>query len=324
MRWQRLLSFVLVGACVQVLAAGRNRDVEAVALLESFYDGSISPNQLVNRLSYLGSTRFASDQLVDKLRRTADVRRRGAMLEVLSQIASYSEDGERALLRALNDDALGNRMSAAKALGRIKSTKATAPLEGLLGDQATGARREAARALGVIGKPRSGPPLIAAAKIEDDLETRVVMLMAVGKTGDVRQVAALEGFLENSSESARLSAAQALCLLGSAKGQAFAKKVISSEDRLERLQGVRLFEGTSLKVAKALLTPALEDQDHAVRAAAARVLAAAGDESKVEWLVIQSAKQSGPEAVLIYESEIEKLRVEPERRAAILKKAGLP
>jgi len=309
---------------VQVLAAGRNRDVEAVALLESFYDGSISPNQLVNRLSYLGSTRFASDQLVDKLRRTADVRRRGAMLEVLSQIASYSEDGERALLRALNDDALGNRMSAAKALGRIKSTKATAPLEGLLGDQATGARREAARALGVIGKPRSGPPLIAAAKIEDDLETRVVMLMAVGKTGDVRQVAALEGFLENSSESARLSAAQALCLLGSAKGQAFAKKVISSEDRLERLQGVRLFEGTSLKVAKALLTPALEDQDHAVRAAAARVLAAAGDESKVEWLVIQSAKQSGPEAVLIYESEIEKLRVEPERRAAILKKAGLP
>lgn len=319
----RLIFFGLVGMCALAQGAGRNRDAEAAMALESFFEGSMSANQLSNRVSFLSAERFASDQLVDRLRKTADPKKRGQMLEVLSQIAAYSDDAEVVLMRALSDDVLGNRMAAAKALGRIKSAKAMPKLETLLGDSALGARRAAAQALGAIGKPKSGAALAAAAKIEEDVETRAVMLMAIGKTGDTKQTKALETYLESSSESARLAAVQALCLLGSPKGQAFAKKVLSSDDKLERLQGVRLFEGTSLKLAKPLLTPALDDEDHAVRAAAGRVLAQAGDESKVDWLVIQSAKQEKASVSLLYENELEKLRVDPERRAAILTKAGL-
>lgn len=324
-RVQGLSVLAMVGACALAHGAGRNRDLEALNVLDAFFDGSAGVNQVVNRITFLGAERLATDLISDKLRRSVDPVRRGAMLEVLSQLAVFSDDAELVLLRALTDEPLGNRMAAAKALGRIRSPKAAVKLEPMLADKATGARREAARALGNIGKPKSGAPLLAAAKIEEEPETRGVMLMAVGKAGDPKQAAALEPFLENDSESARLAAAQALCLLGSAKGQAFAKKVLSSSDRLERLQGVRLFEGTTLKVASPLLTPSLEDADHSVRAAAARVLAQAGDSSKTDWLIIQSAKLEGqPQLQLTYESEIEKLRVSHEARAAILQKAGLP
>ncbi len=324
-RAQRLLVLVVVGACALAQGAARNRDLEALNVIDAFFDGTVSVNQLVNRITFLGAERLATDQLTDKLRRSVDPVRRGSVLDALSQLAVFSDDGEVALLRALNDEPLGNRMSAAKALGRIRSAKAAVKLEPMLGDKATGARREAARALGNIGKPKSGAPLLAAAKIEEELETRAVMLMAVGKAADPKQAPALEVFLESDSESTRLAAAQALCLLGSAKGQAFAKKVLSSSDRFERLQGIRLFEGTALKVAQPLLTPVLDDADHGVRAAAARVLAQAGDASKAEWLLIQSAKLEGsPQTQLAYESEIEKLRISPEARAAILKRAGLP
>ena len=66
----------------------------------------------------------------------------------------------------------------------------------------------------------------------------------------------------------------------------------------------------------------LKDTDDKVRARAARFLVQGGDGKSLDWLVIESAKAKG-ELRLVYEDELEKLRVTDEQRQAILKKAGL-
>ncbi len=67
---------------------------------------------------------------------------------------------------------------------------------------------------------------------------------------------------------------------------------------------------------------ALKDEAPRVRARAARLLAESGDRSQVAWLVLESARADG-EAKLVFEDELEKLRVTDEQRNDVLKKAGL-
>jgi HEAT repeat protein len=185
-----------------------------------------------------------------------------------------------------------------------------------------GVRREAARALGALHATKAGPALMKAAQAEGEPEVREAMLVAAGQAGDKRQTAALERFLDDSSESARFAAAQGLCALGSTRGFEFAKKRIASADRYERMRGVLLFEGARAKDAAAVLEPLLDDKDLAVGAAAARVLYQGGDEKKLDWLVLHSFQSNG-ENKLVYEKELEALRLADDQRRAILAKAGI-
>lgn len=313
---------VVVGACtaLHAHAAAPNHDADVRALFAGFDDGSVTPNQLVNKLVLFDAQKAGTAQLVLRLRRTSDERRRGRMLQVLSSIAVLSDDALSVSLAALGDEALGNRMAAAKTLGRLKSVNAVSALEGLLRDKATGARREAARALGALAQTRSGAALMAATQVEDEPETRALMLVAIGSVGDRAQTPALEPFLGASSESTRFAAAHALMRLGAASGEAFVKRALASADSLERLQGVQVLEG----VSSPLLNRMVNDPNDEVRATAARMLAQAGDARRIEWLVVESEKRKAePNAQVFYEREIEKLRVSHETRDGILKKAGL-
>ena len=313
---------VLVGACaaLDTHAAAPTHDAHVRALFAAFDDESLTPNQLVNKLVLFDAQRAGTAQLAARLRRTSDERRRGRMLQALASIAVTDEDAVSTALAALHDDALGNRMAAAKTLGRLKSPSAAAALEALLRDKATGARREAARALGALAQRSAAPALMAAAKIEDEPETRAVMLLAIGAVGDRAQTPALEPFLGASSESTRFAAAQALMRLAAPSGEAFVKRALASADALERLQGVQLLQG----VHSPLLERMVNDPNDEVRATAARVLAEAGDARRIEWLVIESERHAAaPNAQVFYEREIEKLRVSRETRDGILKKAGL-
>ena len=148
------------------------------------------------------------------------------------------------------------------------------------------------------------------------------MISAAGKAGDKKQIPALEALLKDDSESTRLAGGQALCALGAPKCAVFAGKLIASKDKNERFQGVMLFDGASAKVSSATLTPLLSDKDDKLRARAARILTQGGDPKSLSWLVIESAKAKG-EIRLVYEDELERLRVTDEQRQAILKKAGL-
>lgn len=313
---------VVVILCVACLGeAKRNNRLEAAKVLGAFLQGTTALNQAINRVQYLGEERFVSGELALAYRR-ASGRQRGQILEFLVSLGVRDPEIEQVFLRAINSGETGEVMGGARGLGRIKSEAGLRPLLEVLKSPLLGPRREAARALGEIGKGAAGAPLLKAAKTETDLDLRLLMIAAVGRCGDKRQISALGALLKDESESTRLAAGQALCVLGAPRCAQFASTLLNSTDPNERFQAVMLFEGASAKFASPTLTRLLNEPDDRLRARAARILVQGGDESQLEWLVIESAKARG-EFRLIYEAELEKLRLTDEQRQAYLKKAGL-
>jgi len=315
-RWLAVL--ILCGAS---LSGARNNGAEAARVLDQFLQGTMPLNAAINRTQFLGEEAFVSGELVFALRR-ASGKARGQMLEFLVALAHRDVEVEGVFLRALGSDDTGEVMSGARGLGRLKSAQGVKPLLALLQSPILGPRREAARALGEIGKPASTAPLLKAAKTETFLDLRLLMIAAAGRSGDKKQIPAFEAMLKDESESTRLASAQALCIMGAPKCAQFAGKLSASRDPNERLQGVMLFEGATAKSSSPTLRPLLLDDDDKVRARAARILVQGGDPKALEWLVIESAKAKG-DMRLLYEDELEKLRVSDEQRQTILKKAGL-
>ena len=293
---------------------------EAAALVAQIAKGEGNPNAVINRLKYLGEEAYGAQELNNAFFKTPDVARRRAIVEVLASLPS--RNGEEALAAAIGDQDGTVRMLAAQGAGRLKISEAAPKLQALLADQTLGVRRDAARSLGLIGEAKSGPALARAVKAEDDPETRAVMLMAAGQTGDKRQVPMLEGFLTHASESTRFAAAAGLCLLGAASGQKFAKGMLASKDRFQRMQGLMLFEGARAREAAPTLEPLLKDADHSIQAVSARILYQGGDKSKLDWLVLHSFQALGDDR-LPYEKELEALRLTDDDRRAILRKAGI-
>lgn len=315
------LVLCLLGATA-ALAGSAEKRAEVGRLIGDVAEGRLGAAQAETRLAFLGQDAYACSFVLDALRKVRDPQPRAALIEVLAQVAVPSPDVEGTLVRALAEDSLGLRMAAIRGLARARAFDQVPRLEGLLGDKLMGVRREAARALGTLARPSSAGPLLAQARAEQDPETRAAVLLALGKTAGKKELPELEKFLASDSELTRLAAAQALCAQGNQKGLAFAKKLLTSVERTERLQGVRLFEGAPLKAAQAALAPALTDPDTRVRAVAARVLYQAGEASRLDFMVLESARAQG-DARLPWEDELERLRLSDEARAAILKKAGL-
>lgn len=317
----------LAGLVVALLAlpsaAGPNHRAEAVTLVGQLLTGQARLNQFTNRILFLGETRYASAELCRALRREPNPRVRQVAVEALAALGVANADTERAFIDALGDDDTATRLAGMRGLGRVRSAEGVPLLVEALKEGTLAVRREAARALGDVGRSKAGPALLAAAKAEDDLETRAVMLVAAGRTQDKKLARPLEGLLESDSEVTRLAAAQALCALGAKSGAAYAARLLASEHPAERMQGVRLFEGAGLAVAGPPLKRLRADGDDRVRAAAARVLAQAGDASSAQWLVLESERFEGDQR-LLYEDEIEKLRLSDEARRALVKKAARP
>jgi HEAT repeat protein len=315
-----VLTLALVGA--PALAGPQERAQEANEVLRRFSVGEISTQQAANRIEFLGAQVAATIHLVGMLRRNIDPNLEGAAVDLLATVTVPAPDAEVLLISALGREDVGMRRNAARGLGRTGSPHAVKALIGVLQDKASGVRRQAALSLAKIGAAKAGKPLVNAAKAEDDPEVRSIMLVAVGKVGDVKQAGALKSFLTSSSESTRLAAGRALCMLGTRDGMAFAQGRLQSKEPTERLQGVLLFEGAAAKRVTKALKPMLGDSDHRVRATAARILAEGGDKKMVEWLVVESAKNTG-EARMPYEDALERLHLMDEDRSKILKRVGL-
>jgi HEAT repeat protein len=251
------------------------RRAEAQDIEDAILHGEGSLNAQLNRVHYLGQEGIVSADLSDLVRKAHDVQQIRNIATALADLAH--PHGEAGLLLLAQSDDGATRMAAARGLGRLKSAVSMPKLLAMLTDKTLGVRREAARALGLLRNPKAGGPLMKAAQAEGEPEVREAMLVAVGLCGDKRQAAALERFLEDSSESARFAAAQGLCDLGAKSGFDFAKKRMASEDRYERMRGVMLFEGSQAKEVSSVLTPLLDDKDRSVAAATARILFQGGD-----------------------------------------------
>lgn len=282
-------------------------------------DGQVSA--AAARLKYLGQEAFAIRVLLRAWAEgiTPEQQRSVAqalvLLEHPSAIASFIDFTHEA------DPVL--RMAGAEGLGRTRLTKQShAPrvkaLLPLLQDGSFGVRREAARSLERIGAKGAGAALVDAAAGEGEPELRVAMLSAAGTSGEAKIIPALRAFGESSSESTRFAANRALCRLGAEEGLAAARALLTSATSAEKRQGIALLEGASLRDSSTLLEPLLLDEDRAAAAAAARTLHQNGDARMLAWLVLSSDRSSG-ETKLIYEKELERLRVSDEQRKAILR-----
>jgi HEAT repeat protein len=295
-----------------------NRRGEAKALVEGLAQGGHVPS-LVNKLKYLGEEEYAATSVAGILHGSVNPRQRQELSMALSLLAVRSS--EAAQLSLLTDRDGVVRMNALQGLGRIRSRQ-IGPIKPLLNDASLGVRREAARALGMSRVPRMGKVLLQAARTEGEPEVRSTMLVGVGLSGDKTQIKGLEKFLNHSSEETRLGAAQGLCLLGAARGKAYALKLLASTDRFERRQGLALFEGTRAQDSGKVLKPLLTDADKVIAARAGRILYQGGDRTLLSWLVIQSHHASDDDK-LAFETELEPLRLADDQRRAILRAAGL-
>ncbi len=295
----------------------RNR-AEVDAQIQRLAEGASVPS-VISRLQYVGEAEYAAAVIQEYLRKLVDERSRRNFVAVLAALEARS--AEPALSRLAMDGDSAVRMYAAQGLGRLRSRNVQVLLP-LLEDKSSGARKEAAKALGASRNRAMSRELLAAAKQETELEVRAEMLVAAGRAGDVRQAAALKEYLSSDSESTRFAAAKGLCHLGSPEGFAFANKLLGSEDRFVRRQGLALYEGVSAKKAGPTLRPLLEDKDRALAAGAARILYQGGDKKMMDWLVLASWNAKGEEK-LAYEKELETLHLADDQRRAILRKAGV-
>lgn len=274
----------------------------------------VRPSAAVNRIKYLGEEPFAVEALASALRQSTELTQRR---ELVSAIASLEvRAAEPVLVELLADPDASIRMAAVAGLRRLGSQQVER-IAPLLEDRTVGVRVEAAKALGASGRKDAGPSLAAAAAAEGRPEARVVMLVAIGQTGDRRQIDRLTRFLKSSSEATRWAAARALCLLGSPHGFAWARSLLASKEPSSRRSALSLLEGLGSPDAKAALLPLVEDPDPRVAASAARILYQAGEKTMLERLVRAWFASEG-EARRAYEGELEALRVSLAQRQEIL------
>jgi len=316
-------AWVLILAVVPWLASAQStqkalaRRAEAETLVKQLLAGQ-NMQQALSRLRYTGEESYAAKALLDH-QDSADPRRRRNVAVALGALGAPR--AEPALVGFVRDPDPVVRMSAAEGLGRLRTRNVQA-LRPLLADANMGVRAKAAWALGQSRNAKAEKPLLLAVRAEKEPEVRAAMLLALGHVGNGRTSSALERYLKSTSESTRVAAAQALCLLGAPSGRAFARKLLSSKDRYERRQGLALFEGASAKAARPVLEPLLNDPEPALAAAAARILYQGGDPKMRDWLVLASYRAPSREK-MAFEAELDLLHLTDEQRKGILKKAGL-
>lgn len=271
------------------------------------------------RLRYLGEEPLAFRALRAAFEETADDRVRR---DIALALGALSRPGDApALLSLLEDSDSAVRMHALKGLLRARSQH-WAAVARLLEDESLGVRREAARALGTMKRRQLGRTLLEAARRETEPEVRAELLVAVGDSGDRRQIPGLQSFLESSSESARFAAARALCRLGAPSGLTLAGELLASSEAFARDQGLALLEGVPARVSGPLLRPLLAGADRRLAAKAARLLHQGGEPRMVEWLVLAAYAADAQERPAI-ERELEQLNVDAAARRTILQKAGV-
>lgn len=295
------------------------RRAETSHVVDAVLEERMGVSAAISRLRVLREEPYAAGLLIQALHDVLEPKRLRDVTAVLAGLGVRGAEPSLVELARHDDGAV--RMYAVQGLGKLHSRRVDV-LMPLLEDKSLGVRREAARALGATRNPAVGKPLLNAARTEGDPQTRVLLLEAVGAAGDKKQAAGLKTFLEDSSESTRFSAARGLCLLGAPEGLAYARKLLGSEDKLVRRQGLALFEGMPAKQSAPLLRPLLDDKDRGLAAGSARILYQGGDKTMLGWLVIASFNAKGEEK-LTYEKELEPLQLPDDQRKALLRKAGL-
>lgn len=221
-----------------------------------------------------------------------------------------------ALVRALGDEDVVVRQTAAQGVGKLKLREGVPQLEKLSRDGSPVVRREALKALGLIGD-RGASPAVLTALEDTESEPRLAAILALGEMHETKAIPKLTPLLGYPSESVRLAAVKSLCMLGNADGRKYVEKLLAGAEINERRDGVNLVADVKDRWVQEAFIRLLEDKDAGVRISAAKALSRQGDGRGVQWLVLTAPKVE-PEERLRIESAIEEVGVTPQDRKRIL------
>lgn len=192
----------------------------------------------------------------------------------------------KTLQAALADELQSIRTEAARGLGRIGRTAASAtfPLIAILQDEHESVRLEATKALGRIGGPRTATVQALIERLDDvSSAVRAVAAKGLGTLEDSASSAipALVGLLQDRDESVRNAAAEAIGQIGSLTSKATAEltRGLTSPDNIVRAQTAEALGtiGEPAQTTVAALVAAVNDRNDLVRAKAVEALGKIGE-----------------------------------------------
>ncbi len=201
--------------------------------------------------------------------------------------------GRTPLVAALDDREWRVRTSAARALGELRAGQAAPALIARLKDPQSHVREAAAAALGEIGHAGAAEPLVRASA-DASPGVRRAAVTALGVVLGARAPATLSTRLEDPSP---YVAAAALTALATAAGKEALPVVVARTDPGQhsavRLAAVAALGHLGLPAAASPLRALVSDEDWAVAAIAADVLAELGDRGAEEALMTAAAREAG-------------------------------
>ncbi|PIQ84201.1 MAG: hypothetical protein COV75_03470 [Candidatus Omnitrophica bacterium CG11_big_fil_rev_8_21_14_0_20_63_9] len=190
------------------------------------------------------------------------------------------DDKERIghLIKQLDSVNRDTRMTAAKALGKIRDPIAVRALNRALRDKEWGVRAEAAQALGEIGTNDELAVLELIEALKDEVQpVRASAAAALGKIGDERAVPALIDLMRRRWPYRLTEAEDALVKIGKASVPELIKLLQNNGFGEERWQVARALGRIGDSRAMPALTETLKDDSDHVRSAAVGALIAIGE-----------------------------------------------
>lgn len=285
-------------------------------LLKQIASGDrVATDRAVARLAHLGAGSSIGLALGNLLSNpTTSVRESAAY--ALAGLPGAAKGAEEALVKALSDDSPRVRTDAARAIGRAKLKSGAKAVVKAMNDDSKPVRIAALQALAIIG---DGKDKATVAAVLGGLEWTDLELVgaAMDCAGALKMKAAREPLLAHLAtgpELTRPAAARALVRIGAPEGRAQLEKMLTG-DETTRVEGAKLLEGATEKWAIDRLRLLLTDPTLKVRAAAARALAAGGDQLAVSFLVVGAETSPNPDEALAYARVLDDLGVSPEARS---------
>ncbi len=204
---------LVVGRAATALGALRDRDAVDALIQLSGRGGNLGQSA-VEALAEIGDGRAIST--MQRLLHNDDPDVRAQAAYALVRLKDREDDGEQELVNLQTSERyeLQDRLFAAYYLARLGSRSGLDFLTGLLDKGPQASKELAAEALGRAKNEKAVPPLAEAALRAKDASLRLIVARSLGQIGGTRAVNTLRRMADDSNQSVRAAAKQALYDLG--------------------------------------------------------------------------------------------------------------
>lgn len=245
---------------------------EVVESGEKLVDSIISSNNLYLASKCAGkASPETKEKLCSLLARKLDSRYTLEKMRAIQSLGRLGACGIEASSRVLEDEDIGVKREAVRALGKTKSEIALVPLTAALGDEDYSVRIEVIKALSVIGSDKA-VELLTDALVDRNRAVRLEATDALVQIGSERALEVLVSALGAKDDFVRFGAIGALGRASPQKAAGHLIKAFQKEDKLVRLGAAEALGQMGSERAVEPFVDALQDEDEFVRWIAIKAL----------------------------------------------------